>query len=142
MDFPRESSPSPSPSPSPPPPLQHQHYHTWALPQAPVIPPSPSPVPATPVPATPVPTRGSKRPRGAKLTPDEHLILMGHVCEHRGEYTKGKIAFWKTISQLFEEDTGNIRLLSLLLYLFYTNLYTNLYINYRPLFKRASIDSK
>jgi len=48
----------------------------------------------------------ARKRRVGKLSPADHLILMGHVCEHRGEYTSGKIVFWKKIGQLFEEDTG------------------------------------
>jgi hypothetical protein len=73
--------------------------------------PKPSPAPAvrsTPALAsTPTPEPAKvRKARNPKLTSDEHLILMNHVCEHQGEYTSGKIAFWKTIGQLFEEDTG------------------------------------
>lgn len=71
---------------------------SWAL--------TPSPVPtvqstpalaSTPTPTpTPAPAQVRKA-RNLKLTPDEHLILMNHVCEHQGKYTSGKIAFWKII---------------------------------------------
>ena len=98
--------PPPSPSPSFPwrPSFQSQEFqHTWVT-QSFELEPSYSQLP-TPSPANTA-SRGQKRFRTARLTPEDHLILLGHVCEHRGEYQKGKTAFWKTISQLFEEDTG------------------------------------
>jgi hypothetical protein len=80
---------------------------TWSL--------TPTPAPrsrettAVPVPATPTPapaTTTGTRARIRKLTPADHLILMTHVCARQDEYLTGKIAFWKTISMLFQEDTG------------------------------------
>jgi hypothetical protein len=71
--------------------------------------PSPAPTVRSTLALEPTPTPAPpkvRKARNPKLTPDEHLILMNHVCEHQGEYTSGKIAFWKTIGQLFEEDTG------------------------------------
>jgi len=111
-------SPPPPLSPSPsfpwPPSFQSQEFqHTWVAPSFEQD--LNSSQPPTPAPANIAP-RGQRRFRTAKLTPEDHLILMGHVCEHRGEYQKGKTTFWKTISQLFEEDTG----ISLFLYLFIT----------------------
>jgi hypothetical protein len=96
---------------------------------------TPSPVPrTTPAPknkprtsrpsstALAAPEHAPKSNTRTRLSPDDHLILMNHVCEHMGEYIQGKIKFWKTISQLFEEDTG-LRP-SLKLYTLYSNLYT------------------
>src|SRR5450432_4134971 len=124
----------------PPRPTLAELSHSWALssiepergysqpptprPASPAPSPSPSPMVTVPI-SMPTSTIGQKRPRNAKLTSDKHLILMGHVCEHRSEYTKGKIVFWKTIGSLFEEDIGIIQYI--LIY-----IYTNLYIYYRP----------
>src|SRR5271167_1465802 len=75
---------------------------SWSLTPTPAPRESQFEAPATPAPAT----RPTVRPRIRKLTPADHLILMNHVCEHQGEFTSSCIAFWKTISKLFEEDTG------------------------------------
>lgn len=53
---------------------------------------APKPSLAPTVQSTPAPALVRKA-RNPKLTPDEHLILMDHVCEHQGECTSGKIAF-------------------------------------------------
>jgi hypothetical protein len=68
----------------------------------------PLPIPAsttTPTP-TPAPESALKRKTWTKLTPDDHLVLLNHVCDHMGDFASGRIQFWKTMSELFEEDTG------------------------------------
>src|SRR5450432_442023 len=96
----------------------YEHYHSWPLAPIELESQAPTPSPARTIPSRSVastlgPENDRKRLRPGKLTPNEHLILMGHVCEHRGEYNRGKIAFWKTISHLFEEDTSNILFISI-----------------------------
>ena len=59
--------------------------------------------------------RVSQRKVRARLTPQDHLILLNLVCEHMAEYFHGKLKFWKKISSLFVDNTGkSIVLLTLI----------------------------
>jgi hypothetical protein len=51
-----------------------------------------------------------------RLSLEDQLVLMNHVCERIGDYKDGRIKFWKEISELFYEDTG---ILTFLIYLIF-----------------------
>jgi hypothetical protein len=61
-------------------------------------------------------TSTQKSAPAGKVTAAEQLILMNHVTQHMGEWSRGKSEFWNKIAKLFQEDTGKFGLYSLSLH--------------------------
>ena len=63
-------------------------------------------------PKTPTP----KSAPASKVTAAEQLILINHVTQHIGEWSRGRSEFWNKIAKLFQEDTSKFVLNPLSLY--------------------------